>query len=40
MPQFRGQIRDADVTALIAYLRLVSGLLRPPDGIEGGCGFD
>ena len=33
MPQFRGQIRDADVAALIAYLRLVSGLLRPPDGI-------
>ncbi len=33
MPRFRGHISDAQVRALVAYLRLVSGLLRPPSGI-------
>jgi mono/diheme cytochrome c family protein len=33
MPAFRGWVRDADVAALVAYVRLVSGLLRPPEGL-------
>ena len=37
MPEFRGSIGDADLTALVAYLRVVSGLLRPPEGaVERG----
>lgn len=32
MPEFRGWVGDADVAALVAYLRLVSGLLQPPEG--------
>jgi mono/diheme cytochrome c family protein len=31
MPEFRGWISSADLTALVAYLRLVSGLLQPRD---------
>jgi mono/diheme cytochrome c family protein len=33
MPAFRGWISDRDLTALVAYLRVVSGLLQPPDGV-------
>jgi mono/diheme cytochrome c family protein len=33
MPAFRGWVSDRDVDALVAYLRIVSGLLRPKDAI-------
>jgi len=32
MPEFRGWVSDSDVAALVAYLRLVSGMLHPPAG--------
>jgi mono/diheme cytochrome c family protein len=31
MPAYRGWVKDADVTALVAYVRAVSGMLKPAD---------